>query len=128
MEELFRIAAIALIGALLALLLRRHVPELGLLLALLVALLIASSALRQTGLLADTFRSLRDASGLPSDVFLPLLKTVGIGIVTRIAAALCRDAHESAIASTVELAGTVAALCTALPLITLVLRTVTSLL
>ncbi len=128
MEEVFRAAAVAVIAALLALLAGRHIPELGLLLAILAAVLLASMSLGQTRELLDTARSLQASAGLSGDILSPLLRTMGIGIVTRIAAALCRDAKESGIAAAMELAGTVAALCTALPLVQLVLRTVQSLL
>ena len=128
MEELFRIAALAVMGALLALLVGRHAPELGLLLALLVSVALAAWGMGQIRALLDAARTLREATGLSGDVLRPLLRTVGIGIVTRIAAELCRDAREGGIAAAVELAGTAAALCAALPLVTLVLRTVQSLL
>ncbi|MBR2668115.1 MAG: stage III sporulation AC/AD family protein [Oscillospiraceae bacterium] len=128
MEEVFRAAAVAVIAALLALLAGRHIPELGLLLAVLAAVLLASMALGQTRELLDTARNLQASTGLSGEIITPLLRTVGIGIVTRIAAELCRDAREGGIAAAVELAGTVAALCTALPLVQLVLRTVQSLL
>ena len=128
MEEVFRAASVAIVGALLALLVGRHVPEMGLLLAILVSVLLAVMALGQTRGLLDLARSLQVSTGLSADILQPLLRTVGIGIVTRIAAELCRDARENGIAAAVELAGTVAALCAALPLVQLVLRTVQSLL
>ncbi len=128
MEEVFRAAAVAVIAALLALLVGLRSPELGLLLAILTAVLLVSTALGQTRELLDTVRSLQASTGLSGDILSPLLRTVGIGVVTRIAAELCRDARESGIAAAVELAGTVAALCTALPLVQLVLHTVQSLL
>ena len=39
---------------------------------------------------------------ISSTLFLPLLKTAGIAVVTRIGADLCRDAGESAVASAVD--------------------------
>lgn len=53
---------------------------------------------------------------ISSTLFLPLLKTAGIAVVTRIGADLCRDAGESAVASAVEMAGAMGALLAVLPL------------
>ena len=56
----------------------------------------------------------------------PVLKCAAIGVVTKLAAELCREASQSAIASGVELAGTICALGTALPLIMSALRMIGS--
>jgi stage III sporulation protein AD len=56
-----------------------------------------------------------------------MIKTIAIGIVTKFAADICRDAKEQGIASLVEFSGAAAALCTALPLLKTVLSTMASL-
>ena len=53
---------------------------------------------------------------------------MGIAVLTRISAEVCRDAGESGIAASVETAGAVLALWVALPLLRAVLDTVTGLL
>ena len=53
---------------------------------------------------------------------------MGIAILTRIAAELCRDAGEGGIAAAAETAGAAAAVLTALPLLRAVLSTITGLL
>ena len=97
-------------------LIRGKTPALALLislaaiLALLKLLLPGLQASRQViqGLLAQT--------GLESDLFLPLFKILAITQVTHIAAELCRDAGERAIAAKLELCGAAAALLCVLPL------------
>ena len=51
----------------------------------------------------------------------PVLKTVGISILARVTAELCRDAGESGIAAFVETAAAGLALCAAVPLLRAVL-------
>ena len=63
-----------------------------------------------------TVEDLLAAVEISSTLFLPLLKTAGIAVVTRIGADLCRDAGESAVASAVEMAGAMGALLAVLPL------------
>ena len=52
----------------------------------------------------------------------PVLKCVGIGVVTRLSADICRDAGQSAASSAVELCGAACALVTAMPLIRTLLQ------
>ena len=47
---------------------------------------------------------------------MPLLKTVGIALISRAGGALCRDAGEGAMAGLVEMAGAFAAILVSLPL------------
>ena len=59
----------------------------------------------------------RTLSGLGNVYFLPVLKCVAIGIVTRAASDLCRDGGQLAMAGAVEFGGAAAALCVSLPLL-----------
>ena len=70
---------------------------------------------------------LRDQTGLSPAVISPVMKCVGIGVVTRLTTDLCRDAGQSAAASAVELCGTACAMVTALPLIRSLMQLVTEL-
>ena len=67
-------------------------------------------------------------AGLSPAVVAPVLKTVGIAILTHIAAQVCKDAGEGGIAAVTETAGTALSLCAALPLLRAVLDTVSALL
>ena len=98
METVIRLCALCLTGALLAVLLKRTNPDIALLLAVAVcgaALLLLAEPLGQV---RDLFTQLLDWGGLPTDLFLPLVKTVGIALVSRTGSDLCRDAGESAMA------------------------------
>lgn len=124
MELVTQAAALCVVGALLSLVLKRGSPEQALLLTLAAAvtvLLVLGDALKE---LMGFFRELAERSGVSGDLFLPLYKTVGIALVVKVGAGLCRDAGESALAAVVETSGSVCALLVAVPL----LRTVLSLL
>ena len=77
---------------------------------------IASFAAVSALFVLPTYPTLLAAVEISSTLFLPLLKTAGIAVVTRIGADLCRDAGESAVASAVEMAGAMGALLAVLPL------------
>ena len=127
MEEMLKIAAVAIISAICAVVVKKQVQELGLVLALTAGALVLSfalSAMEGVRQLMDTLASL---AGLSSSVLLPVVKTVGIAIVTRVAAEVCRDAKEGGIAAFVETAGAACALFVALPLLEAVLELMTEL-
>ena len=117
MEVLIRIAAAGLLGSVTALLLKRRAPELSLPLS---AAVCAFGLFAASGLLGDVLALLREAialSGLSELYFLPVLKCVALGLVSKTAADLCRDAGQSAMAGAVETGGAVAALFVSLPLL-----------
>ena len=128
MEEMLKVAAVAVTAALCAMVLQKQVQELALVLALAAGVLILAfsmDALRGLRAMMDTLAS---TAGLSGPILSPVVKTVGIAVVTRITAELCRDAKEGGIAAFVETAGAAMALFVALPLFEAVLSTITGLL
>ncbi|HJB69226.1 SpoIIIAC/SpoIIIAD family protein [Flavonifractor sp. An10] len=128
MESVVRLAAAAVAAALCAVVVKQHAREVGAVLALAAGALLLGAALgaiEEVRALAD---ELGELIGLSPAVLAPVLKTVGIAILTRIAAELCRDAGEGGIAAAAETAGAAAAVLTALPLLRAVLSTITGLL
>ncbi len=124
MTILLKAAVTGIAGAVIAQLLRRSAPELGLALSIAVSLLGAALALELMDGLRELLSLVRDDTGLSPAVTGPVLKCVGIGIVTRLSSDLCRDAGQSAAASAVELCGAACALVTTTPLLRALLETV----
>ena len=116
------IAAAAILAAVCAMVVRRVVPELAILLAVCAGALILLSCSGALEHVLDFLDKLAQLGGLSPQVLSPVLKTVGIGVVTRLAADFCRDAQEGALAGVVEMAGTVLALLAVLPLMNAVLE------
>lgn len=121
MSGALSVAAAAILAAVCALVVGKQAPEVAILLAICAGALIllyCSGALETVTAFLDR---LAELGGLSPQVLSPMLKAVGIGLVTRLAADFCRDAKESALAGVVELAGTVLALAAVLPLMSAVL-------
>ena len=117
MTILLKAAATGIAGAVLGMLLKRSAPELGLALSVAVCFFGALLAMELVAGLGGLLDALESETGLSPAVLGPVLKCVGVGIVTRLAADICRDAGQSSAASAVELCGAACALVTALPLI-----------
>lgn len=128
MPTILKITALAVTAALCAVTVKKHVPELGIVLAMAAGALLLGFALEALGQVAAVLDRLADMTGLEPAVLSPVVKTVGISLVTRWTAEICRDAKEGGIASFVETAGAALALLTALPLVEAVLSMVSELL
>jgi len=122
MEQVFQAAALCLVAALLAVVVRRGTPELALLLTLGAAAAVLLSLAGALGEVTAFLRELAERGGVEEALFAPLFKTVGIALVVQVGGGLCRDAGESALASVLETAGAICALLAALPLLRAVLN------
>ncbi len=122
MTILMKAAAVAIAGALITMLLKKSAPELGLALSLAVSLLAAGLGAGLLEELGEVMDMAREQTGLSGGIVGPVYKCVGIGIVTRLAADICKDAGQGAVSSAVELCGTVCALGAALPLVRTLLQ------
>ncbi len=111
-----RVTALCLTGALLAVLLHRSGGEMALLLSLAVCGVAAMVLMEPLEELRDFWEDAAAWGELPVELFTPLIKTVGIALLSRTGSDLCRDAGEGAIASVLETAGAVAAIVVSLPL------------
>jgi stage III sporulation protein AD len=128
METVIQIAALCLIGAVLSAVLKREHQEFGVLLAVAVcgaAIFLLSGVF---GDLTDFIREIADSTALVSQWLAPLFKTVGIAIISRTGADLCRDAGESAMGTLVDAAGAICAILVAVPLFEAVWEMLSSLL
>ncbi|SBW03533.1 Stage III sporulation protein AD [uncultured Eubacteriales bacterium] len=128
MTDILKLAAVAIIAAICAVVVKKNVQELGLVLALAAGVILLSYALGAIQSVRDLLDMLADTAGLEPAVLAPVIKTVGIAIVTHVSAEVCRDAKEGGLASFLETAGAACALFVALPLVRAVLDMVMGLL
>ncbi len=117
-------AALAVFSSLVTLIIRRVNPELSFALAgVTTAVLILACA----GVMDELLSALRETQlifGTSAAEFRPMLKCLGIAIVSRFGADLCRDASQSALASAVEMAGSLCADAVAMPVIISLMTTI----
>ena len=118
----WQLAAIAVVGTLCALTLRRQTPELALVLAIVTAGLLLYRSREALGQAVALLQELAQLAGLTDELLSPLIRTVGIAILVRLAAQLCRDGGMSSAALLLELGGSLAALVVATPLLRAVLE------
>ena len=127
MEILLKAAVVGAASALLTLVIKKSNPEMALLLSLTAGCVIVIFALRFIGRTREVIDTAAQTAGLSPAVIAPVLKCVGIGVITRLCCDICKDADAGAIASSVELAGAAAALYIALPLLQTLLQMISGL-
>lgn len=125
MDTILRICALAVVSAVVVTLLRRNTPELsvaGTVVGIIALVLAAAGAV--SGVL-DVLSSLAAAAGVHDELLGPLIKCVGISIVAKIGADMCKDSGLSSFGSYIELAGGAVAIILASPLMMSLLSQIT---
>lgn len=117
MEQFIQAAVIGVVTVVLTSLLKKSSRELALLLTLAACVVIALLLLQLARPVVEFLSRLRELAGLDKTLMSPMLKTLGIGLMTQICATVCCDAGETAIGNLVEVCGGVLALYVALPLL-----------
>ena len=128
MTDILAIAAVGTVAAVCAVVVRKQVPELALLLAICAGVIILE---RCSGVLKATVEfmdKLSKMGGVETAAAASVIRVAGIAVVTRIGADFCRDAKESGLATVVETAGGLFALFAVIPLMTAVLELLSELL
>lgn len=121
MEMATQVAALAAIGAVCAAAIKKQTPDVALAMTICAATLILTMAMTAFRPIRELMDTLAERAGLSAAVLSPVIKTVGVSILTRVTAELCRDAGEGGLASAVEIAGGACALLVCLPLFEAVL-------
>ncbi len=124
MEIVLRAAAVSVAAAILSLVIKKTNPELSLALGLAVCALVAGATLKAFSEVKDTLSLVELSTGFSAAYAAPILKCVGIAMAARLGSDVCRDAGQTAVASSLETCGAVCALYVSLPLLKALLRTI----
>lgn len=128
MELLLKIAAGAVSAALCAAVLRKNGPEFAVLIMLTAGIWVLSLAAGALSQVVSSLARLARVAQLDTTLVEPVVKVVGLSVITRVAGEMCRAAGEGGIAAFVEVAGTFLALAAALPLVNGVVEMIAGLL
>lgn len=113
--DYLKIAALVVSAAMLALVIRRVRPELGVTLTLCAGALALLLALPTLARVVGGLSALAGTGGVSNQYMAQLLKVAGVSLLMDFAAQTCRDAGEEGLAMKAELAGRIMLLSLALP-------------
>ena len=115
---IFKVVSVAVIAVFLSVIIRQYRAEYSIFIVVGAGLLIWSMLSDTFSKAIDSMKIMLSGTGVDSDYISIVFKTLGICILTQIASDLCRDCGESALATKTELAGKIAILAVAMPMIT----------
>ena len=112
-----QMSLLAVVGVLLAMVLKKERPEFGIVISIVVCACIFFSVLGRLSILLEAVGRLRDLAKLDVGYFRTILKMIGITYVAEFAVSLCKDAGYATIASQIEMFSKISILLLALPVI-----------
>ena len=115
--DIFSIAAIGIIGAVLAVTIKQTRPELSVMVSLVTCIVLLLYTSTSLGDILNQFSQIVSKSGIDASYFKIALKACAIAYITEFASALCKDAGENAIAVKTEFAGKISILLLSIPII-----------
>lgn len=117
MEVVYRCAGVAVVGALLSLVTKKHSGEFGVLLTISVVLVLFTMVLGLVQPLLSFVRSLQETAELGEGLMGPVIKTLAMGILTETGKGIAEEAGEKTVGSVLALAGSIGGLYVLLPLL-----------
>lgn len=124
--EVLSVVGLAIVASFFSLFLKSHRKEYGVLLALAASIVIVAAVFPQISKIFILIRTFSEQAGL-SETLQPVIRALGIAIITQLGADICRDCGEESLASKVEFAGKTAILILCIPLFTQILDMISSL-
>ncbi|MCL2171225.1 MAG: stage III sporulation protein AD [Defluviitaleaceae bacterium] len=122
--DIFQIAAIGIIGAVLAVMIKREAPIFAIMISLAVTVLIFLLLLPQLAAVISLINGIGIHLGSGREHILAVIKIIGIAYVAEFASQLCADCGENSIASKIDLAGKVLIMVIGAPIVIGLLETV----
>ncbi|MDU4960415.1 MAG: stage III sporulation protein AD [Sporomusaceae bacterium] len=125
--EIVQIVGLGFIATLLALVIRQQRPELAVQLGIALSIGIFLLVLGKIQVVLQVFQDLAAKANISQLHLNTILKIIGIAYIAEFGAQVCRDAGEGSIAGKIEFAAKVLIMVMAIPIIALVLDTITRL-
>lgn len=125
--NIMQIVGIGLAATFLALILKEKNPVFALLLTLIVGTMIFIVLVDQIKLVMDMLEKIAETAHLNSVYVATILKIIGIAYIAEFGSQIAKDAGQGSLAGKIELAGKVAILVMAIPILMAIVETVMSL-
>ncbi len=111
------VCLIGIIASVLSLVLKKDRPEFSLLVVLSAGLIILLLILPAARIAAETIMTISEIAGIGGEYITVIIKSCVIAMITSVSASTCRDAGNSALALKLEIAGRIAIIILAVPVI-----------
>ncbi len=117
MDIIFKILGLALVVTIAIIVVRQTKPELAVLVGVAGSVVLFFYILDLLNQVFGIFEYILDSTSLDPELFVVLLKIVGIGYLTEFGANICSDSGNSAVASKILLAGKLSIFVLSIPIV-----------
>ncbi len=124
---MLQIIVLGILAVIFATVLKKYCGELSILLSIVATLIIGMFFLRMFQPVLSFVEELRELTGLDRGLLEPVLKCLGIGLLSQICINVCTDAGQTAIGKMIQVSGCILCLYVSLPLFRGVLSLIGSL-
>ncbi len=115
--DIFKIFAIAVTGTFLYIFVKQHKPEFAAAVQTATVLIIFVFVLSYAGAVISQIKEITESYNLKSEFIFPMIKALGIAVITQITADLCRDNGNTSAGAKVEFAGRIIIIAMILPML-----------
>ncbi len=114
--DIVSVAAITILTAFLAVILKQYKPEYALAVSVVASVIILSVVVSFVVPIISELRNMMDSVAIDYNYITVLIKAVGICYITQFASDTCKDAGQTAISNKIEMVGKIAICFSAIPL------------
>lgn len=125
---IFKIIAIALVVTVATLVVRQARPDLAMLISIAGGVVVLLLLVGQFSSVFSWVDKLAEKTGIDKDIFSPIFKIIGIGYLAEFAASVCEDAGNKSMAGKVVLGAKLIILVLSLPVLSMLVDTIVSVL
>lgn len=126
--EIFQIVGLGIVATIIIIILKHSRPEFAIYISIVTGLIIFSKILHHLVYVIDVLRDLSIKANLEITFFTVILKIIGTAYIVEFGSQICRDAGESSIGMKIELAGKVAIMILAIPILLALMDLITKIL
>ena len=126
MDIYFKITACVFVGVIICLVLTKQNKDIATLLGIFVCCMVAMVAFSFFSPVIDFLNKMQELTGVDQNLFLIMLKTVGIALTGEIASMICADAAYSAMGKALQILSACVVLWISLPLFTMLIELIES--
>lgn len=124
--ELIRISILGIIAAIFVVVISEKKPELGMLLGLAFGVITLMIAFGKAGTIVKALEDTIKSAGIDAKLLVPVLKITGMAYITQFSVDVCKDVGQNSIAGKVETVGKILMLVVAVPIVTSLIRIISS--
>lgn len=115
--NIISLIGVALIACILCVTIKPYQPVFAFSVSLVAGIYIVIKVLEPVYSLINSINLIIQSASISSEIYMPVIKIVGISLIIRISCAICKDAGQQALATKLEFIGCIASLTLCFPLI-----------